>query len=227
MAHASRFIQRGDRLGARRLAAAGVDQLDRQCDIGRAQHAGDHLPALVGFGHHAVGLPGMGRIGHGAGPAFGRRIRHGTVGPDIGGAVHAQHGHHDPAGIAGRTGRRVDRHDDAPCLRYRAHVPVSFDQRAAPQRAFDRGDHFALQFLPPEIALFELFDHRGEVIGGQHFPIVQRAAARHGDLASLRIRHDPAHQRGLARGGGGDHARAVPQPHRQLQIVPGRHGPLA
>jgi hypothetical protein len=65
MTDPSGFVERGDRLGAGDFAPAGVNQPQRQGKLRRAQHRAD----LVGLGHYAVGLPGLGAGSWGMIPA--------------------------------------------------------------------------------------------------------------------------------------------------------------
>ena len=56
MVHPALFVQRGDRLRARHLAARGVHRGERHVRIDDAQCRLDHIAAVVNFGDDAVGL---------------------------------------------------------------------------------------------------------------------------------------------------------------------------
>src|SRR3990167_8954435 len=221
MAHAARFIERGDRFGPRDLAAAGVNEPHRQAVVGSAQHRFDHRAALVGLGDHPVGAPFARGAGHRRSPAFGAGTLDRTIGQNARKPIFAQPRDDNSAGISMCAGRWIDCQHHAPIIDCQWLLTGLLDQLARPQRALDVFDQFALQFLAPQLRIAEFaFDRFDETAGQVGGVLAGRTTRRSGVLAF----EQAAQQRHAARRGCRDDSLLRAKPEAEQQIVPAAHG---
>ena len=217
MAHLPGLIQCHHRLGAGHLTHAGVHQPQRQRDIGGAQHALHHRPALIGLGHHPVGFPGLRGFRHGPRPALGGRAGHAGIGEHAGNPVRTQPHRHDPAGISPTRCGRIHSDHHPHQRRGRHRLAALLDHRAGPQRAFMVGDQLAIQFLPRQLRMPKAAANIANKACGQIGLIILGFTTGNHHLL---LAHQPFQQRHGARRRGGSHLRLFAQSQSKQQIVP-------
>ena len=213
-------VERGDRFGAEKFAARGVDFFHGHVGVDLAEHVDDEIATLVDLGDDAVGLEVV--VGGDSRPRPGRGVAalQGTVGEHVGAFVGAEPSDDDAAGVGvgGGGNGRVDGDDDARHVLGRRFGAQVDDPFALPKRVGAFGNHFAVEFLAAErgtgIDARDFGNEGGREIGG----VVGSASAGEGGGG---IGHDAFQCRVGAWRRGDDLAGIGAETEPELQHVPG------